>query len=416
MHYSKFQKHFTEDSGIVRLMEDLGDANAGENELLMLGGGNPAHIPEVQQFFMERLERIAADPVEFAQIIGDYDPPRGNMEFIEALVDLFNSQYQWEIDVENIALTSGSQAAFFMLFNMFSGDYDKGPRRKILLPMLPEYIGYSDLGLSSDQFIGHKPEIEKMKDHWFKYHVDFESLPIGPDIGAICISRPTNPTGNVMSDSEISHLQVLASSHNIPLIIDNAYGMPFPNIIYTDATLNWDNNTILCMSLSKFGLPGARTGIIIGDAEMIDSIVKMNAIFSLSIGSFGPALALDLVHTRDIINLSDNVIRHFYQRKAEQAVNLLHQELKGLNFYTHKTEGAIFLWLWLPELPISCHELYLRLKLRGVVVVPGNYFFPGLTDDWSHSKECMRISYAMHDSVVEKGIKIIGEEIRALYT
>ncbi|NNE38785.1 MAG: valine--pyruvate transaminase, partial [Gammaproteobacteria bacterium] len=390
-------------------------ANTGKDELLMLGGGNPAHIPEVQQFFMERLQRIADDPIEFAHIIGDYDPPRGNMEFISALVELFNSEYNWNIGIENIALTSGSQAAFFMLFNMFSGEYADGSFKKILLPLLPEYIGYSDLGLSTDQFTGHKPEIETLDGQLFKYHVDFDNLSISQDTGAICISRPTNPTGNVISDNEVQHLLELAKSHSIPLIIDNAYGMPFPNVIFTDANLYWDNDIILCMSLSKFGLPGARTGIIIGNPEVITSVVKMNAIFSLAMGSFGPALTMDIIKTRDILKLSNNVIRHYYKNKAMQATEWLHNQLKGLSFYTHKTEGAIFLWLWLPDLPIDCHDLYLRLKKRGVIVVPGHYFFPGLEQDWPHSRQCLRISFAMHDSVVEKGIKIIGEEIRALY-
>lgn len=112
MKFSRFQKHFTEESGIVQLMDDLGAANTGKDDMLLLGGGNPAHIPEVQQFFMERFQRIADDPVEFAHIIGDCDSPRGNMDFIRALVDLFNSEYQWNIGVDNIALTSGSQAAF----------------------------------------------------------------------------------------------------------------------------------------------------------------------------------------------------------------------------------------------------------------------------------------------------------------
>ena len=89
MNFSKFQKRFTEHSGIVRLMEYLGTANSRDEDILMLGGGNPAHIPEVQQFFHERLQRIASDPVEFAQIIGDYDPPRGDPMFIEALTKLF---------------------------------------------------------------------------------------------------------------------------------------------------------------------------------------------------------------------------------------------------------------------------------------------------------------------------------------
>ena len=37
-----------------------------------------------------------------------------------------------------------------------------------------------------------------------------------------------------MTDEEIGHLADLAAEHHIPLIIDNAYGAPFPNILFTD--------------------------------------------------------------------------------------------------------------------------------------------------------------------------------------
>ncbi|MDI5434805.1 hypothetical protein MJM45_29760, partial [Salmonella enterica subsp. enterica serovar Kentucky] len=37
----------------------------------------------------------------------------------------------------------------------------------------------------------------------FKYHVDFEHLHIGEETGMICVSRPTNPTGNVITDEEL---------------------------------------------------------------------------------------------------------------------------------------------------------------------------------------------------------------------
>ncbi|MBT4888297.1 MAG: valine--pyruvate transaminase, partial [Rhodospirillales bacterium] len=54
MQFSKFAKKFTDHSGISQLMEDLGDAMAGEQDVLMLGGGNPAHIPEMLAFFQDR--------------------------------------------------------------------------------------------------------------------------------------------------------------------------------------------------------------------------------------------------------------------------------------------------------------------------------------------------------------------------
>ena len=59
-------------------------------------------------------------------------------------------------------------------------------------------------------------------------------------------------------------------------------------------------------------------------------------------------------------------------------------------------------------------ELYQRLKKRGVLVVPGEYFFFGDHPDWPHRTECIRVSYAMDQSTVRDGLEIIADEIRSL--
>ena len=412
MKFSKFAHRFTEESGIVQLMDDLGNAMATDEKLYMLGGGNPAHIPEVQAFFIDRLQRIAANPGEFAHMIGNYDPPRGEGQFIQAIADLLNEQYGWNINEENIALTAGSQSAFFLLFNMLGGDFDDGSKKKILLPMAPEYIGYSEVGLVDGLFVANRPAIETHDDHTFKYHVDFSTLNIDENIGAICTSRPTNPTGNVLTDEEINHLAELARKNGIPLIIDNAYGIPFPSIIFTEANLIWTEQTILCMSLSKLGLPGARTGIVIANKDIADAITKMNAVLNLSLSSLGPSLAVDLIQSGEVLRLSNNIIKPYYENKSLRAIDICKKEFDGIDYYIHNAEGALFLWLWFPNLPITSQELYERLKQRGVIIVPGHHFFPGLDEDWQHKHECIRITYAMQDDIVHEGIKIIAEELK----
>ena len=415
MQFSKFATRFTSHSGIVQLMEDLGSALSGEQNVCMLGGGNPSHIPQVQQFIHERMQRILDNPAEFAHVIGDYDSPQGETLFIQALAKLFRTEFDWDIGPDNIALTAGSQAGFFLLFNMIGGEFEDGKIRQIMLPMIPEYIGYADVGLVDNLFVARKPVIEKLDDHTFKYHINFDELNITEDIGALCVSRPTNPTGNVLTDSEIGHLLEIARDRNVPLIIDNAYGMPFPNIVFTEANPVWNENVILCMSLSKVGLPGARTGIIMAPQEVIKAITNMNAVLNLALGSFGPALALDLVSSGEITRISNTIIKPYYQRKAEQAIQLIKQEFDGIDYYIHKAEGAIFLWLWFPGMPISSQELYQRLKQRGVLVISGHHFFPGLNEDWRHMHECIRVTYSMRDDIVRQGVQIIAEEIRKVY-
>jgi valine--pyruvate aminotransferase len=415
MKLSRFGQKFSGTLGLTLLMDDLGKALSSEEEVIMLGAGNPAYIPEVQTQMRQHMYDMLLDEGRFEHMVGDYGAPQGSVPFIRALADLFQRTYGWDIGPENIAITNGSQTAFFYLFNMFGGPYPDGSTKKILLPLAPEYIGYADVGVVSDFFVASKPEIRHIDDRLFKYHVDFDQLPIGEDLGAICISRPTNPTGNVLTDEEVAKLTKIAHELDIPFIIDNAYGAPFPNILFADAKLIWDDHVILSMSLSKLGLPGVRTGIVVAQPEIIEALASMNAVISLAPSNLGAALTLDMVRSGDILDISQNLIRPYYEQKAGQAVDFLRTYMGDTTCYIHKPEGAFFLWLWFKDIPITSAELYERLKARSVIVVPGHYFFPGLDEPWQHRNECIRMSYAQEASVVERGIEIIAEEVKKAY-
>jgi valine--pyruvate aminotransferase len=87
----------------------------------------------------------------------------------------------------------------------------------------------------------------------------------------------------------------------------------------------------------------------------------------------------------------------------------------GLPLRIHRPEGAFFLWLWFPGLPIPSEELYRRLKQRDVLVLSGHHFFPGVAQDDPHQHECLRLSYAQPPESVRAGIAILAEEVRRAY-
>ena len=412
MQFSKFGNRFTRHTGARQLMDDLGAALATEDHVMMLGGGNPAHIPEVLELLAQRTREVAANPREFRRMVADYSSPAGEDRFRAALAGLLRREYGWDLGAENIALTGGSQTGFFQLFNLLAGEFDDGSQRRVMLPLTPEYVGYADLGLTERLFVSTKPRIEYLDNHLFKYHIDFDRLILDENISAICVSRPTNPTGNVLTDDEVRKLAAMARASDIPLIIDNAYGVPFPRIIFRKIEAFWDSNIILCMSLSKIGLPATRTGIVVAREEIIDALTSLNAIMSLAVSSVAPVLLRDWVESGEIIKLSRTVIQPFYQQRVEQALEWMHEALAGCEYYIHRPEGALFLWLWMPELKITSADLYQRLKDRGVYVLPGHHFFPGLDVTWPHRDQCIRVTYSQDSDSVRQGIRIIGEEAR----
>ena len=400
------------DAGIIRLMDDLGNALRDNPDMIMLGGGNPSRIPAVEERLRDGMNALLQSGHDFERMLGAYAPPAGTHGFRATLATLLEREYGWPVGADNIALTNGSQSAFFMLFNLFSGPFDDGRERRILLPLTPEYIGYADQGLHPETFVSRRPAIEELGEHLFKYRLDLAALDVGADIGALCVSRPTNPTGNVITDAEVRELALRARAAGVPLILDNAYGLPFPGIVYGEAKPWFDDNCIVVMSLSKLGLPGVRTGIVVAPEAVIQALSGANAIVNLSTASFGPALVERMVANGDILALSSDVIRPWYRERAQAALDRVRAGLGDTGVRVHVPEGAFFLWIWFPGLPIGCIELYTRLKARGVLVLPGHYFFPGLPGDWRHRHECIRLSYAAEPAAVARGIDILCDEVR----
>lgn len=424
MNFSDFGNKLCSKSGILQLMDDIGRPLPEGVKPYRLGGGNPAMIPEISAMYRNQMQKIMDSGDEFEKLIGLYDSPQGRMSFIETVAAYLSKTYGWNISAENVAITNGSQSACFYLFNLLAGTFSDGKKatkKKIIFPLAPEYIGYSDQGIEEDTFVSIPSTWKEDDDHTFKYHVNFDLLEDymqkNSDIGALCVTRPTNPTGNVLTDEEIEKLSAISKKYSIPLVIDNAYGLPWPNIIFTqDATPYYDENVILSMSLSKIGLPSLRTGIIIAPKQIVTALGNLNAIASLASGSFGQALAEDLIKNGTLVEKAREYVRPYYEKKSKKALESFNKYFDKTAYSVHKSEGSIFQWLWMKDLKIPTIEFYSELKKKGVIVVPGEYFFFGndtrylpLIQDHPHYNKCLRINYGGDESEVDEGIKIISE-------
>jgi len=414
---TRFGERMVRPTGALELMADLGSAmaRAGEADIRMLGGGNPARIAQVEAVYRRRLMEIAADPAQFGRFIAGYSAPAGDLGFREAVALSLHDEFGWPVTAGNVGLTSGSQSAFFFLFNLFAGERTDGGHCRILLPLAPEYIGYADVGLTPGMLLAQPAGIRELDDGYFKYYVDFDRLDVPADIGALCVSRPTNPSGNVLTLDEMQRLDALARAHKVPFIIDAAYGLPFPGIQHEHLDTMWNPNVVLCLSLSKLGLPAARTGIVVADESIIEALTAFNATAALAPPSTGPVIVEPLLRSGELARLCRDHLRPHYAAHSAAAVQALREACAGLPLRIHRPEGAFFLWLWFPGLPISSEDLYRRLKRRDVLVLSGHHFFPGVGQDDPHQHECLRLSYAQPPESVRTGIAILAEEVRRAY-
>ena len=56
------------------------------------------------------------------------------------------------------------------------------------------------------------------------------------------------------------------------------------------------------------------------------------------------------------------MIKPFYYQRVQETIAIIRRYLPEERCLIHKPEGAIFLWLWFKDLPISTELLYQRLK------------------------------------------------------
>jgi valine--pyruvate aminotransferase len=414
MQFSSYGEKYTHNAGIVRLMDDLGRALLGNPDMLMLGGGAPGRIAEVEQVFQQHLQVLTDDREVLHELLGSYQEPKGSEPVRRLLAAKLKADYGWDITADHIALTNGGQSAFGILANMLCGRMPDGSHRKLLFPICPEYLGYADISVMADTFVSQRPAIEMGEGPWFKYHIDFDNLLLDENAGALCVSRPTNPSGNVMSDAEIRRLDAVAAAKGVPLILDAAYGHPFPGIVYNEATAYWSDNVILMLSMSKLGMPGTRSGILVARPEIIEAFSRANTILNLASSNLGPVMLQSLMEKGDLDLLCRTHIRPWYEKRRDILASALVEHLGDVPFHIHRAEGAFFLWLWFPGLPVSDQMLYEKLKTAGVLVIPGNTAFIGLQEDWEHSHQCLRLSYALEEGKLVSAAAIIGRTVKQL--
>ncbi len=405
-------------TGVRAIMKDISEtlrAGTGQ-EFINLSAGNPLILPEVEQLWRDCTAQLLASP-EYGEVVCRYGSSQGYAPLIEAIVKDFNQRYNLNLSDRQILITPGSQSLYFYAANAFGGYTADGDLKKIVLPLSPDYTGYGGVSLCPEALIAYKPTLDiDPTRHKFKYRPDFSQLTIKGNTGCVIFSRPCNPTGNVLTDAEVKKIAGLAAPYDIPVLIDSAYGPPFPALNFTELTPIFGDNIMHCMSLSKVGLPGERIGIAIGNEQLIRVLESFQTNMCIHPSRYGQAIAAYAIESGALGEISTQIIRPFYKNKFAVVESTLEQTMpKNLPWFLHRGEGAIFAWLWLKDLPITDWEFYQQLKEVGVIVVPGSSFFPGLQEDWQHKHECIRISLTATDTEIATGMQRLAKVAEKVY-
>lgn len=403
-------------SGLRSIMDDIATSTTGVSDQpwLNLSIGNPARIPAVTAAWRQLMASALATDFEDASC--SYGAPRGAQPLVDAIVDYFNQTYGWGIGPENVIVGPGSQLLCFIAAAIFAG----GRGGPVVLPLTPDYTGYQGLCLHPGGVAGVEPRLERGPDHYFRYGLDRLGLEQRPDIGMLLVSSPSNPAGRSLDAAEMRFLTKIAQQRDVPLVLDNAYGEPFPRIGRTLVPPAFSETVVNSFSLSKAGLPGERIGFAIGPERYITPMVSFIANSVLHAPRLAQVAVARALASGQLDTLSATVISPFYASRRQLAEALLADLMPaGIAWRLHEGEGGMFCWLWIDEDWFDDLELYRRLKLKHVFVAPGRSFFTPATGEsrsrW-HGTQCFRISLTPDEATVAEGIRRIGDALREMQT
>jgi valine--pyruvate aminotransferase len=403
-------------SGLRSIMEDISTSTARSEagEWLNLSIGNPARIPEVVATWQAMMHEALAD--DFADAACQYGPSRGSHAFIEAVAGYFRRHYGWDVAAENIIVGTGSQMLCFIASAMFAGPGHPGNAR-VVMPVQPDYTGYQGLCMTPGGVAGVSSLLQEVGDRYFRYVIDVTALERRDDIGLMLVSSPSNPAGRSLDQAELARLIGIAERADAPLLIDHAYGEPFPRIAETLTPPVSHPNVINSFSLSKAGLPGERIGFAIGHERYITPMVSFLANSSLHASRLAQAAAARGLRSSLLDELVSSVIMPFYERRRELAEALLLDCMPAdVRWRMHTGRGGMFCWVWIDEDWFDDLELYHLLKADRVFITPGGGFFADPGAIGPHARQCFRISLTTAEGILAEGIKRIADAVASLRT
>ena len=222
----------------------------------------------------------------------------------------------------NIYLDTGSDACIRTLLQLTC---EKGSNIVGSTPSFPMYSIYAQgFGVNSIKV---------------KYNLD-RSLPISKilkyikkNTRLVILANPNSPYGDYKRKDEINELASVLKEKNIVLLIDEAYVEFSPGSMIK--LIKKHNNLLISRTFSKaWGAAGCRVGYIIGNKEIIDSLLNIQLTFPLTCVSV--KFAMYLLNHKNFIKSHINKVK----RDRDKLCNLL--EKNGFDVLRSHTNSIHF--------------------------------------------------------------------------
>ena len=355
-------------SSSIRKMFELAVKNKGE--FINFAIGQP-HFP-VPEKLKKAVQKAVQDNLNM------YAPTQGIPELREKIAKKLYTENKIEAKPEDIIITSGVSGALFLVFGSILNSGDE-----VIIPD-PYFTLYKELVT----FLGGTPVY---LNTFPNFRIDPEKLDrlISEKTKAVIINSPNNPTGITLSKEELKKIASVVKKYNLLVISDEIYEkFDYEKKFFSIGSIY--KNTITLNGFSKnYAITGWRVGYAHGPSKIIQAMNKLQQ-YTFVCAPLPAQVALTGSWGIDLE-------KEYKKYRAKR--DILYQKLKD-KYDIYKPEGAFYVFVKIPK----GHKNFINeLIKKKVLVVPSEAF--------SNRKDYFRISFAVSDDDLKKGIKILNNLI-----
>ncbi|MEG2049918.1 MAG: PLP-dependent aminotransferase family protein [Comamonas sp.] len=325
-----------------------------------------------------------------------YSTTEGFAPLRQAIADFL----PWNVDPEQILITTGSQQALDLIGKVF---LDKGSR---LLVEKPTYLGALQAFTPMEPVaVGVDSDDEGM------LIADFEKqVGTGADKARLAYVLPNfqNPTGRTMSDARRQALVEKAKELDIPLVEDNPYGdLWYEQEPHLPLAARNPEGVIYMGSFSKVLAPGLRIGFIVAPKSVYGKLTQAKQAADLHTPSFNQRVVAEVIKD-GFLDRHVPTIRAMYKAQRDVMLMALEHEMAGLDVQWTRPVGGMFLWVKLPA-GMDAQALLTKAVERNMAFVPGAPFYAG-----EPQNNTLRLSYVtVSAEQINIGIAALADAIKA---
>ena len=309
-----------------------------------------------------------------------------------AIAAWYERRYQVSLDGQKEILTlQGSQEALanIALTICDPGDY-------VLVPD-PYYPIFAD----GPRLAGAKVWFMPMREE-NDFLIRFDEIPqeIAEKASLMIVSYPNNPTGATADDRFYEELIAFARRYDIAVLHDNAYSELVFDGPLGKSFLSYPGAKDVGVELNSFsktyGMAGARLGVLVGNAQLIEGykILKSN----MDYGIFLPIQKAGVVALSENQNCVETTRQTYIHRR-----NLMVRCFQEAGWQIRPNRATMFLWARIPQGYADSEAFALALlKHCGIIVTPGTSF-------GREGERYVRIALVVEDAQIEEAGRRLKE-------